>query len=79
MLKVEQTLTCDICCKEINSLTQIVINGTAMQQIGRGPVGVTGWNDVCVDCHIPLLNAVWALKTAEDAVTNPIQELKKGN
>lgn len=67
MLKVVQTLTCDICSREINSLTQVVINGTATQQIGRGPAGVTGWNDVCVDCHGPLLNAVWALKTAEAA------------
>lgn len=67
MLKVVQTLTCDICSKEINSLTQTVINGTATQQIGRGPVGVTGWNDVCVECHDPLLKAVWALKTAKDA------------
>lgn len=79
MLKVEQILTCDICGKQMNSLTQIVINGTAMQQIGRGPAGVTGWNDVCAECAGPLLNAVWALKTAKDAVTNPIQELKKGN
>lgn len=67
MLKVVQTLTCDICSKEINSLTQTVINGTATQQIGRGPVGVTGWNDVCVECRDPLLKAVWALKTAKDA------------
>lgn len=79
MLKVEQTLTCDICGKQMNSLTQVVINGTAMQQIGRGPAGVTGWNDVCVECSSPLLNAVWALKTAKNTVTNPIQEPKKGN
>ena len=58
MLKVEQTLTCDICGKQMNSLTEIVINGTAMQQIGRGPAGVTGWNDVCAECAGPLVKAV---------------------
>jgi len=72
VLKVEQTLTCDICGKQMNSLTQIVVSGTAMQQIGRGPMGMTGWQDVCVECHIPLLNAIHEAKKA-------INEMKKGN
>jgi hypothetical protein len=38
-----------------------------MYNIARGPAGVTQWNDVCDGCHDPLLNAVWALKTAKDA------------
>jgi hypothetical protein len=67
MLKVEQTVFCDICSSEIRSDTQIVYPGTQMYNIGRGPVGVTQWNDVCGACHDPLLNAVWALKTAKDA------------
>lgn len=67
MLKVEQTLTCDICCKEMRIDTQIVHPGTQMYKIERGLVGVTQWYDVCSDCHGPLSNAVWALKTAKDA------------
>lgn len=67
MLKIEQTLTCDICSREINSLTQVVTNGAAMQQIGRGPAGVTAWNDVCVECSGPLMKAFFALKTVKDA------------
>ena len=67
MLKVVQTLTCDICSSEIRSDTQIVYPGTQMYKIARGPVGVTSWHDVCAACHDPLLNAVWALKTAKDA------------
>jgi hypothetical protein len=67
MLKVEQTLTCDICGSEIKSDTQIVFPGTQMYNIGRGPTGVTSWHDVCDACLDPLLNAVWALKTAKDA------------
>ena len=67
MLKIEQTLTCDICGVVITNDTQIVHPGTQMYNIGRGPAGVTQWNDVCGDCHYPLLNAVWALKTAKDA------------
>jgi hypothetical protein len=67
MLKIEQTLTCDICGVVITNDTQIVYPGTQMYNIGRGPAGVTQWNDVCGDCHYPLLNAVWALKTAKDA------------
>jgi hypothetical protein len=68
MLKIEQTLTCDICGVVITNDTQIVYPGTQMYNIGRGPAGVTQWNDVCGDCHYPLLNAVWALKTAKDAI-----------
>ena len=67
MLKVEQTLTCDICSKQMNSLTQVVYPGAAMQQISRGPAGVTTWNDVCVECSGPLMNAFFALKTAKAA------------
>jgi len=68
MLKVEQTVKCDICGGEIRHLTQVVYPGTAaMQMIQRGPAGTTQWNDVCDACHDPLLNAVWALKTSKDA------------
>lgn len=67
MLKIEQTLTCDICGVVITNDTQIVHPGTQMYNIGRGPAGVTQWDDVCGDCYYPLLNAVWALKTAKDA------------
>lgn len=64
MLKVEQTLTCDICGKQMNSLTQIVYPGAAMQQISRGPIGVTTWHDVCIECHIPLMDALAEAKKA---------------
>jgi hypothetical protein len=67
VLKVEQTLTCDICGKQMNSLTQIVYPNAAMQQISRGPAGVTAWNDVCVECSGPLMKAFFALKTVKDA------------
>lgn len=67
MLKVEQTLTCDICSKQMKSDTQIVHPGVAMQQISRGPAGVTQWHDVCTECMGPLVKAVFALKTAKEA------------
>jgi hypothetical protein len=67
MLKVEQTVSCDICSSEIRSVTQTVYPGTQMFMIDRGPAGVSQWHDVCRACHDPLLNAVWALKTAKDA------------
>jgi hypothetical protein len=68
MLKIEQTITCDICNKEMNSLTQFVTRGNGpMQMIERGPAGTSRWNDVCTECCDPLFNAVWALKTAKNA------------
>lgn len=67
MLRVEQTLTCDICGKKMNSLTQIVYPNAAMQQISRGPAGVTAWHDVCVECSGTLMKAFFALKTAKAA------------
>jgi hypothetical protein len=67
MLKVEQTVSCDICSSEIKSDTQIVPPGAQMYNIARGPVGVSQWHDVCGACQSPLLNAVWALKTAKAA------------
>ena len=67
MLKVEQTLSCDICGKEIKSDTQIVYSGTQMYNIGRGPAGMTQWHDVCTECHDPLMKAFFALKTAKAA------------
>ena len=67
MLKVEQTLTCDICGKQMNSLTQIVYPSAAMQVIARGPAGVSQWNDVCTECSGPLMKAFFALKTAKAA------------
>lgn len=67
MLKVDQTLTCDICGGVMINDTQIVRQGCEMYKIKVGPVGVTGWNDVCDECSEPLQKAVWALKTAKDA------------
>jgi hypothetical protein len=67
VLKVEQTLTCDICGKKMNSLTQVVYPGSAMQVIARGPAGVTQWHDICTECHGPLAKAFFALKTVKDA------------
>jgi hypothetical protein len=67
VLRVEQTLTCDICGKKMNSLTQFVHPGTAMQMIARGPVGVTQWQDICIECSDPLMKAFVALKTAKAA------------
>lgn len=64
MLKVEQTLTCDICGSEMRSDTQIVHPGTQMYKIERGLAGVTQWYDVCAECHIPLLNAITEAKKA---------------
>ena len=68
MLKVDQILTCDICGGVINRLTITVPPSGAMQQIGRGPIGVTNWHDVCVECHIPLIDALTeAKRAAKDA------------
>jgi hypothetical protein len=67
MLKVEQTLTCDICGGLMNRLTIFVRPGTAMQKIDRGPIGVTNWHDVCFECHIPLVEALAAVRTAKAA------------
>jgi hypothetical protein len=67
MLKVEQTVSCVICGSEIRSVTQVVYPGAQMFMIDRGPAGVSQWHDVCGACHDPLLNAVWALKTAKAA------------
>lgn len=67
MLKIEQTLGCDICGKEMKSLTQFPVPGVAMQVIERGPVGVTGWQDVCVECAGPLMKAVNEAKKARIA------------
>lgn len=67
MLEVVQTTTCDICGCEIKTDTQIVRPGCQIYHIERGPAGVSQWHDVCEYCHGPLLNAVWALKTAKDA------------
>jgi hypothetical protein len=67
VLKVEQTLSCDICSSEIKSDTQIVYSGTQMYNIGRGPAGMTQWQDICNECHGPLMKAFFALKTAKAA------------
>jgi hypothetical protein len=67
MLKVEQTVSCDICGSEMRNVKQIVPAGAQIPIIERGPAGVTQWHDVCGACHDPLLKAVWALKTAKDA------------
>ena len=64
MLKVEQTLTCDICGGLINRLTITVPPSGAMQKIERGPIGVTNWHDVCIECHIPLMDALAEAKKA---------------
>ena len=48
----------------MNRLTITVPPSGAMQQIGRGPIGVTNWHDVCVECHIPLMDALTEAKRA---------------
>lgn len=64
MLVIEQTLTCDICGTEMQTLKQNVRAGTAVQWINRGPNGgVTHWQDVCGDCFEPLVKAFWAIRT----------------
>jgi hypothetical protein len=65
VLKVEQTLTCDICGKKMNSLTQVVYPGTAMQMIARGPAGMTQWHDICTECHGSVVKALQAVKVLE--------------
>jgi hypothetical protein len=67
MLKVEQTLTCDICGGKIRSLTQRVVQGTPMEIIACGPVGMTTWTDVCAECSDPLMQAFRVLKAAKAA------------
>jgi hypothetical protein len=67
MLKVEQTLTCDICGGKIRSLTQRVVQGVPMEVIACGPAGVTQWQDVCAECSDPLMQAFFALKVAKAA------------
>ena len=67
MLRIEQTLTCDLCGATMSSLTQTVHPGTAMQVITRGPGGVTQWQDICTECHGPLMRAFVSLNTAKAA------------
>ena len=63
MLTVEQTLTCDICGSEMQTLKQTAKGGVAIQYINRPHyAGVTHWSDVCKDCFGPLQSAFWALK-----------------
>lgn len=64
MLVVEQTLTCDVCGVEINSLKQPVQAHAVLQLIDRPAYGVGNWKDVCQDCLGPLRKAFWAVKHA---------------
>ena len=67
MLKVEQTLTCDICGGVINTLRQTVYHSGPMQMISRAPLGTSQWHDVCNDCFGLVQEAVCALKLAKAA------------
>jgi hypothetical protein len=68
VLKVKQTVSCDICGNEIRSMTQIVPAGAQIPIIERGPIGMREWHDVCLSCHgsvVEALAAVMAAKAAE--------------
>ena len=67
MLKVEQTLTCDICGSEIRSVTQIVPPGARIPIIERGPIGMREWYDICLSCHGSVVEALLAVRTAKAA------------
>jgi hypothetical protein len=62
VLKVEQTLTCDICGDEIRSATQIVPAGAQIPIIDRGPIGMREWHDVCFSCHGYVVEALKTVK-----------------
>jgi hypothetical protein len=67
MLKVKQTLTCDICRNEIRSVTQIVPAGAQIPILERGPIGMREWHDVCRRCHSSVVKALEAVKALETA------------
>ena len=62
MLKVDQTLSCDICGAEIATLSQTVHRGTAIQYVDGASPGVTGWRDVCSECFGDLSRAFVELR-----------------
>ena len=67
MLKVNQTVSCDICGNEIRSMTQIVPAGAQIPIIERGPIGMREWHDVCFGCHRSVVEALSAVKAAKAA------------
>lgn len=68
MLIIDQKLTCDLCGTEMSVLRQTMHPGAVMQNITRGPIGVTQWQDVCVACSVGLRQAITDLtkKTQSD-------------
>jgi hypothetical protein len=62
MLRIEQTLTCDLCGEKMSSLRQVVYPGSQMQKIERGPFATTQWHDVCVGCHGSVVEALSAVR-----------------
>ena len=62
MLRVEQTLTCDLCGVTMSSLRQTVYPGSAVQKIERGPFATTQWHDICVGCHGSVVEALSAVR-----------------
>ena len=62
MLRIEQTLTCDLCGSEMRSLKQVVYPGTSAQKIDRGPFATTQWHDICVECHGSVVKALSAVR-----------------
>jgi hypothetical protein len=62
MLRIEQTLTCDLCGATMRSLRQVVHPGTPLQKIERGLIATTQWHDVCVECHGSVVEALSAVR-----------------
>jgi hypothetical protein len=62
MLKVYQTVSCDICGSEIRSVAQIVPAGAQIPIIERGPIGMREWHDVCFGCHRSVVEALSAVR-----------------
>ena len=67
MLIIDQRLTCDLCGTEMSVLRQTMQPGDALQNITRGPIGVTQWHDVCEACSVGLRQAI------TDLTKKPIQ------
>ena len=62
MLKVEQTVSCDICGSEIRKAVQIIPAGAQIPIIERGPIGMREWHDVCRSCHSSVVEALSAVR-----------------
>lgn len=67
MLKVVQTLTCDLCGHQILEDVQFPNFGAPIYHIGRkqGPAG--HWSDLCTECNNDVLEALWKVKRERNA------------